>query len=275
MLAFAALMEKLPYSTVKHVDAFCGIFDCVGVHQIQQYTDAHLVSLVYQVFQIIRLSKPGTGCKEICDLVAKASVIRVFHNGHKLNGVVACFLDVLQRDVRKFPIGTDAAFFLRHTHMSFIDIKLVFADKAIIRPGEQNLVIDNLGIKCVVGFILNGPSGIQRKVLRANTIVFNYCFDFTAVPQSVISGKINLPVFIIQSGKRMRCGIPYIKFAFQIELVGGRSPLPVIPAAIHMMETVIPVTVGKLFQCLSFRQKTGFRCVVKVHSRLNITCKRD
>ena len=272
MLTLAALMEKLPYGTVKHVDAFHSILDRVGVHQIQPHTDAPLVSLVYQVFQIIRLAKPGAGSEEVSNLVAKASVIRVLHNGHKLNGIVACFLDVFQRNVCKLPIGTDAAFFLRHTHMGLIDKKLVFADKSIIRPGKQNLIVDNLCIKGVVGFILNGPSGIQGKMLGANVLVLDDGLYLAAVPQSVISGEEDFPVLIVESGERMRCGIPCIKFAFQVELVGGRSPLTVIPAAIYMVETVIPVTVGKFFQGLSFRQETGFCCLVKGHSCFNITC---
>ena len=116
-------MEELVLSTIKHIDALGGVLHCMGVNHIQQYPDTHFMSLVHQVFQILRLTKPGGSCEEAGHLITKGTVIRMLHNGHQLHGIVACFLDSGQGVIRKLPVGADVTVLLSHTHMGFVNIK--------------------------------------------------------------------------------------------------------------------------------------------------------
>ena len=140
----------------------------------------------------------------------------MLHNSHQLDGVVSSFFDMLQCDICKFAVSTNAALFLGHTNMCFINIELIFTDKTIVSPGEQNLVVNNLRVESIVGFVLHCPSCIERKMLCANAIVLNNGFYLAAMPECFITGKIDFPVFIVDPGQRMGGLVPCIKFAFQI-----------------------------------------------------------
>ena len=216
VFTLAAFMEELPYGSIEHIDTLSSVLYRMRMNQIQQHTDTHVMGFVNQILQILGLAEPGTGCVEICDLVAEASIVGMLHNGHQLDGIVTGFFYMGQDNVCKLTVSTDASFFLRHTDMRFVNVELIFTDKTIVSPGEQNLVVNNLRVESIVGFVLHCPSCIERKMLCANAIVLNNGFYLAAMPECFITGKIDFPVFIVDPGQRMGGLVPCIKFAFQI-----------------------------------------------------------
>ena len=77
MLTLFSIVEELPYRSIKHMDTFRCVLNRMGMDQIQQDTDAHIMGFIHKIFQILRMTEPGTGRKEVGHLVAKASVIRM------------------------------------------------------------------------------------------------------------------------------------------------------------------------------------------------------
>ena len=86
----------------------------------------------------------------------------MLHNGHKLHCVVACLFDPGQNLGGKFPVSTDAAFFLCHTYMGFVDIQLIFTHKVLVGPGEGAPIINDFRIEGVIALILNDTSNVER-----------------------------------------------------------------------------------------------------------------
>ena len=273
MLTLFPVVEELPGGSVKHIDSFCGILNGVGMDQIQQNPDAQLVGTVHQVFQIFWVTKPGAGGTEVGYLRAKAAVVGMFHNGHKLHCIVACLFDPGQNLGSKFPVSTDPAFFLSHTHMGFVDVKLIFAYEVLVGPGKGALIINDFCIEGVVALILNHPFYIQWEMLRAGSFIIHHGLDLAAMPQRIVSGQVDFPVFVVHSGQGVGGLVPVVELTLQIQLLSGRRPFPVIPAAIYMVKTVILVAVGKVGQGLILRQKSRLSGIVYGHSQIDIACK--
>ena len=196
MVALGAVVEELPSGAVKHIDAFGGIFDGVGMHYVQQHPNAHGMCLVHQVFQFLRPSEPGGSGKEIAHLIAEGAVIGMLHNGHQLHSIVARLVDAGQDMIGKFPVGADLALLLRHAHVGFVDIQLVLAHEILIRPGKDLPVVHHLALEGDGLLVLHHPAGIQRDVLRAGQIGVHHGFDLAAVPQGIVPGEIQLPAAV-------------------------------------------------------------------------------
>ena len=102
-------------------------------------------------------------------------------------------------------------------------------------------------------------------MLRAGQVGVHHGFDLAAVPQGVVAGEVQLPVAVAQIGQRVGGLVPAVEFTLQIQLVGAGRPLPVVPAAIHVMEAKVHVSVGKIIQALSLGQNALFCRPVQVH----------
>ena len=244
------------------------------MHHVQQHPDAHGVCLVHQIFQVFRLSEPGGSGEEIAHLIAEGAVIGMLHNGHELEGIVAGLLDSRQDVVGKFPVGADLALLLRHADVGFIDIQLVLARKILVRPVEGLPVVHNFALESDGLLVLHHPAGIQGDVLRAGQVGVHHGLDLAAVPQGVVAGEVQLPVAVAQIRQRVGGLVPAVEFALQIQLVGTGRPLPVVPAAVHMVEAEVHVGVGKIVQALSLGQNTLFGRTVQVHPQINIPGER-
>ena len=273
MVALNAIVEELPYSAVKHIDALGSILDSVGMNNVQKHPDTHFMGLVDQILQVLRLAEPAGGGKEIGNLVSEASVIRMLHNGHQLNGVVAGFFDMGKDNISKLAVRTDLAFLLGHAHMSFINIELLFADKIFVSPGEDITLIHNL---CAPGDglgVLNHPAGVKGHMLCTGKIGVYYGFYLAAVPQGVFALQQKLPVAVIQFFQGMTCLIPSVKIAGQIQLVGAGSPFTVGPSGFSAVEAIIVMGIGKFIQRPNLSQQAVFGCPVEEHPKIDITGK--
>ena len=96
------------------------------------------------------------------------------------------------------------------------------------------------------------------------------CFDPAAFPEGVIPGKIQDPDAAAKFAQRMACPVPTVEFTCQIQLIGIGSPLAVNPASVHMMDTKIIMSVRKIIQGVSVRQKTLFGIPIQLHPVINV-----
>lgn len=65
----------------------------MAVNNIQEDDNSHLMSGINKLLQPLGSSISATGCEKAVDLVSKASIIGMFHDGHQLNGVVTKVFD--------------------------------------------------------------------------------------------------------------------------------------------------------------------------------------
>ncbi len=114
-------MEELVIGTVEFIDAFIYVFDGMGLHDIHQHPDPHVVRLVHERFQLIRGTEAGGGSEKIGYVVAERTIVRVFHQSHELDRIVTQLLDSWQDIFLEFLVGSDGFLFLRHADMRFID----------------------------------------------------------------------------------------------------------------------------------------------------------
>lgn len=90
---FAACMEVLMVCPVKLVDAIQDVLGRVAVNHIKQNSKSHAMSSVNKLLKILRGAIAAACGKEVVDLVAKAGIVSMLHNGHKLDDVVSKLLD--------------------------------------------------------------------------------------------------------------------------------------------------------------------------------------
>ncbi len=84
-------------------------------------------------------------------------------------------------------------------------------------------------------------------------------------------GQVQLPVAVIQLGQRVGGLVPVVEFAFQIQLVGAGCPLPVVPAAVNVMEAVVVVGVGEIVQGLVLAENPFLGGAVEKHSQVDVS----
>ena len=213
VIAFRAVVEELPSGAVEHIDALGGVLYGVGVHNVQQDSQAHLMGLIHQVFQIIRLSEPAGGSVEIGHLVAKTTIIGMLHNGHELDGVVTRSLDPGQHQVRKLPIGANLSFLLSHAHVSLVNKQGILPAEIAVCPMENLSVVCDLADPFHATLLLNNAAGVEGNVPGALHEGIYHSLYLAALPQSVVTWQKNLPVAVANGGQGMGGGIPIVEFS--------------------------------------------------------------
>lgn len=114
-------MREAVVGTVKVEDAVVHVVRGVGVNQIDDNPNAHRVSLVDEVLEVVGGAGPARDTEEAGNVVAERGVVRVLLDGHELNDVVAMFLDPIQVVISKVPVRANLALLLSHTNMCFVD----------------------------------------------------------------------------------------------------------------------------------------------------------
>lgn len=84
-------MEVLVVGSVPEIYSLENIFSCMSVDKINNNFDTSTMSLVNELFKLIRFSKFAGNAKEIADMITKWAIVRMFENGHDLNNIVAAF----------------------------------------------------------------------------------------------------------------------------------------------------------------------------------------
>jgi len=94
-------------AAIKHVQAVQYIFGCMAVDNIEQDSNTHPMSSIDQFFQVVWGPVATAGRKEAVDLIAKACIVCVLHNGHQLNHVVSQVLNPGEDVLCELLVGSD------------------------------------------------------------------------------------------------------------------------------------------------------------------------
>ena len=273
MLALVAIVEELPGGAVEHIDALGGVLDGVGMDNIQQDLDAHLVSLVDQVLQILGLAEPGGSGIEVGDLVAEGAIVGMLHDSHELDGVVAGLLHMGQGDVSEFPVGANLALFLGHADMGLVDVQALVGLEALVGPLELVGGINDLADEGVILLVLNGTAAVQGQMLGAGHVGVHDGLDLAAVPQGVLALQVQLPVSVIQLGHGVAGLVPIVELALQVQLISGGGPLTVDPAGLGAVEAVVVICICEIIQGLAFGKQTALGGAIQEHAQVNVACE--
>ena len=271
VVALGAVVEELPGGAVEHIDALGGVLHGVGVDHVQQHAQPHFVGLVYQVFQVLGLAEPAGGGIEVRHLIAEAAIVGVLHNGHELDGVVARFLHSGQHQVRKLPISANLALLLGHAHVGLVNIEGILPAEALIRPRKGFLVVRHLAQPVDGAIFLDHPAGIERDVPGALHKSIHHGLHLAALPQGVVPGQVELPVAVAKVFQGMGRGVPVVKFAGEVELVGAGSPLPIVPAPGHMVEAEVFVGIGEFTEGLPLGKNSVLGVLIQTHPQIDVS----
>ena len=76
-------------AVVKHLEPVEYVLAGVAVYHIQFHNETHAVRSINQLFQVVWMPVSRACGEEAVDLISEAGVVRMFHDGHQLNGVVS------------------------------------------------------------------------------------------------------------------------------------------------------------------------------------------
>jgi len=63
------------------------------VDEIDDDPDAHAMSLIDEVFEVVGAATSGCHCKETSDVVSEGTIVSMFLAGHQLNHIITCLFD--------------------------------------------------------------------------------------------------------------------------------------------------------------------------------------
>lgn len=89
----AAAMEVLVIGTIELIETVKNILRGMTVNDIEKNNNTHAVGCVNELLQILRGPISATGSEEIVHLISEAGIVRMLHDRHQLNHIVAEILD--------------------------------------------------------------------------------------------------------------------------------------------------------------------------------------
>ncbi len=93
----------------------------MGVDDVEEDGDAETVCGIDEVFEVFGSTEARAGGEEGGDVVTEGAVVRMFLDGHDLDGVIACGVDAWENVACEFAVGVDAGFLTGHTDVCFVD----------------------------------------------------------------------------------------------------------------------------------------------------------
>lgn len=118
--AFGTFMEVEVVAAIEHVQPIQHILGRVAVDDVEQDGDAHAVRGVNQLLQVVWESVAAAGREEAVDLVAKACIVGMLHDGHQLDDVVSQVLNPGEVVLRKLLVCSDFGFGGGNADMGFV-----------------------------------------------------------------------------------------------------------------------------------------------------------
>mmetsp|Transcript_16602 Transcript_16602/g.29070 ORF Transcript_16602/g.29070 Transcript_16602/m.29070 type:complete len:210 (-) Transcript_16602:506-1135(-) len=126
-------VEVLVVRAIKLVEAIHAVIGRMRVNNIDEDVDAQGVCGINHGFELLRRSESRGCCEKVGHVVSKRCVVRMFHNRHDLNGVVAQPADAWQDHIAKLVKGTDLWLLTGHPDMHFINAER-FRCLGMLRP---------------------------------------------------------------------------------------------------------------------------------------------
>lgn len=91
------------------------------MHNVKQDSDAHTVRCVNELLEILGRTITTTGREKVVDLVSKAGIVSMFHDGHELDDVVTETLDSGQHVSSELFVSGNPLLRRRDSNMGFVD----------------------------------------------------------------------------------------------------------------------------------------------------------
>ena len=161
-------------------------------------------------------------------------------NGHKLDGIIACFYDFGQDEPAKLVVGAYAFLFLRHSNMGFIDEQRLtgFEYRSFMPELVGFRRTPKLPAEVFGKLVLYNPLNVNRDafVLADLTLDDNLdqAFVHKASGISLVVEK-QLPYSSAIVDERMAVFVPVVEVAHQKQRSGIGCPLAVPPAFAHFV----------------------------------------
>ena len=121
MVAFSARVEVLVAGAIEVVEPLRHIFHSVGVNDVEYHGDAHAVSGIDKVFQILRRAETRAGGEKGRHVVTEGAVVGMLLHSHELDGVVAGLCDARQDFVGELTVGMHARFLACHAGVALVN----------------------------------------------------------------------------------------------------------------------------------------------------------
>ena len=213
--------------------------------------NAHLVSSVNHLLQVLRCTKTTGGSEEAGYVIAKRAIVGMLLNSHHLNGIVAVLLDARQYILGEFLIGAHLLGILTHTHVALVN-------------QQRRLVGFEIFLFPLIGF-LRVPylrrENLCLVVLNHTTAPSGNALAFSPIPLylhlvklSVLEGFLTEFQFPVASTLNALALIflrllPIVEITNQVNLCSIGSPLTEHPTFSQFMESKIQMTRSKLREC--------------------------
>jgi hypothetical protein len=121
------------------------------VNDIYDYLNPMFMSLVNHFFKLIRLTETRRNTEKVGDVVAERTIIRMLHNTHDLNHIVAQFKHPWNHSVFEISEGVDFEFFTTHTDVGLVDLDVFVLP---VGSGIFEVVILQVNVHAIEGFVL-------------------------------------------------------------------------------------------------------------------------
>jgi hypothetical protein len=115
------LVEVKVISAIELIDTIRNILRSMAVHNIKQNNQTQAMRSINELLQILRRSIATTGSKEVVHLVAETGIVRMLHDSHQLDSIVAQTLNARQHVLGELFVSGNPCIWGRDAHVSLVD----------------------------------------------------------------------------------------------------------------------------------------------------------
>ena len=254
-MALPAVIEIQGLRSVEESESLSLIVDRVRMYDIHDHRDAEAMGIIDQGLELLRSTETRTQGKEVCDLIAERSIIRMLLKGHDLKGVISQLGHLRKHILAEFLECTDLLLLRSHADMAFIDKRMRPLSRLSVLPLVGLERIPHLSAECLGVRILYSPGHIGRKPLGSAALPLYVKLVKRAVVKEH-GRKHYLPVSASQRLEGISLGtFPVVELSDEIYLRRIRSPLTENPVSLSVtMKSVIHVVVHALGKRASHRE---------------------
>jgi hypothetical protein len=167
------------------------------VDDIDDDLNSVLVGLVDELLELVRLSEPRGYTEEVGDVVAERTVVRMLHNAHDLNNVVAQFDNVWEDDFFKMSKSMNFVIDPAHANVDFINFDVLIFPSWLWMFPFIIVQSDINAIKRVIN-VLSGEIDPGWNAIDHSAILeFDFALDFGKFRDVLFNGASPLAVFVL------------------------------------------------------------------------------
>ena len=121
VLAARSRVKERGAAAVVAAEPFNLVAGRMRVHEVDDDAQPEAMRRIDQLLELVRCAEPPRHCEEIGDVIAETAVVRMPHDRHQLNRIVAGLCDARQGFHPELRKAADLRLFLRHADMRLVD----------------------------------------------------------------------------------------------------------------------------------------------------------